>query len=114
MRSRTLSLYTLLLGMILLSAAAARGQSDTDTSVVTPNQEVKIAALGSTVAASADESDVFVASIATAVMDRNVCCDRNSALETKVVSASGGSLRSAGEKLRGAALPAKRVCNHRR
>jgi hypothetical protein len=69
--------------------------------IVHPNQEVRVAPLPSTVAASANESDVLVASVATAVMEKDVCCDRNSALEGRIPAANRVSLKELGEKLRG-------------
>ena len=55
-----------------------------------------------TVAAdSSSKSAAFAASIATELMERDVCCGRNSALEDQVTGAKGLSLKELGEKLRG-------------
>jgi hypothetical protein len=95
-----LRLSTLLL--ILVSCwMSAHSQTDGDSYVFHPNQEVRVAALPSVVAASTSESATLAASVATAVMDRNVCCDRNSALEDQVASAGKLSVKELGEKLRG-------------
>ena len=74
--------------------------------VISKNQELQVASLPSTVAASKSNSDVLVASVATAVLNPNVCCGRNSALEDPIIAASsptGGeiSLRAVGQRLRG-------------
>ena len=78
-----------------------RGQTGGDSYVFHPNQEVRVAALPSVVAASTSESATLTASVATAVMERDVCCDRNSALEDQVASSGQLSLKDLGEKLRG-------------
>ncbi len=96
---------TLLLIIIMSCCVNTNSQDYYDSYVVHPNQEVRIAALPSTVAASTSKSDVLVASVATAVMERDVCCGRNSALEDQIIAASAStgkiSLRELGEKLRG-------------
>ena len=66
--------------------------------VVHPNQEVRIASLPSVVADSTSDADVLAASVATAVMDPDICCGRNSALGDQVGSVSKFSLREPGEK----------------
>jgi hypothetical protein len=71
--------------------------------VFLPNQEVRVVALPSAVAASPSEADVLTANVATAMLERDVCCGRNSALEDRIPSAKGLSLRELGEKLRGKA-----------
>lgn len=68
--------------------------------VVHPDQEVQISSLPSVIASSKSDSDVMVASLATAVMDSAVCCGRNSALQDEVPS-DGTSLKELGYKLRG-------------
>ncbi len=91
--------------LIVIMSCCVNANSQTCSYLVHPNQEVRIAALPSTVAASTSKSDVLVASVATAVMERDVCCGRNSALEDQIVAASAStgkiSLRELGERLRG-------------
>jgi len=86
--------------LILISCSVnANGQSEGDTYVVRPNQEVRVASLPSVVADSTSESAVLTASVAIAAMQPDVCCGRNSALEDQMVS--GLSLKELGERLRG-------------
>lgn len=92
---------TLLLIIIMSCCVNTNSQDYYDSYVVHPNQKVQIASLPSAVAASTSESAVLAASVATAVMERDVCCDRNSALEDQITSAKKGSLREVGEELRG-------------
>jgi len=80
---------------------SADAQTESDGYVVHPYQEVRVASLPSTVADSTSESAVLAASVATAVMKPDVCCDRRSALEDQVASANKASLKELGEKLRG-------------
>jgi len=79
----------------------AYGQPEGSSYVLHPNQEVKVASLPSAVAASTSDSAVLAASLATALMEPEVCCGRNSALEDRIPSAKGLSLKELGEKLRG-------------
>ena len=94
-----------LLLIIIMTSCCVNANSQICGYVTRRDQEVRVAALPSTVAASTSESDVVVASVATAVMERDVCCGRNSALEDQVVAASASteklSLRELGERLRG-------------
>jgi len=94
---------SILLLMITESCCVnANSQTDVGPSYVFhPNQEVRVAALPSAVAVSTSESAVLAASVATAVMERDVCCGPNSALEDQVASANKVSLRELGQKLRG-------------
>jgi len=85
--------------LIFLLSCGALGQDFPP--VIHPNQEVQVEALPSVVAASRRKSDVMAASVATAVFDPQVCCDRDSALGDRVESANGRSLMVLGEKLRG-------------
>lgn len=73
----------------------------TDTYVIVPNQEVRLASLPSITAASKSKSDVMAASVATAVIDPDVCCGRNSALVDPVDSTNGRSLMLLGNKIQG-------------
>ncbi len=102
MRSKLhLPASTLLLIIIMSCCMNANSQDYYDSYIVRPNQEVQIASLPSVVAASKSKSDVMVSSVATAVIDPDVCCGRNSALVDRVDSANGRSLMLLGEKLRG-------------
>lgn len=94
-------LSTLLL--VVISCANAYGQLDQGQSpyVFHPNQEVRVASLPSVVADSTSDTDVLAASVATAVMDRAVCCDRNSALVDQLASITKFSLKELSEKVRG-------------
>jgi hypothetical protein len=88
---------------IVFCCADANSQSERcPYDVFLPNQEVRVASLPSTVAASTSESDVLAASVATAVLERDICCGRNSALENRVSSARL-PLKELGEKLQGSA-----------
>lgn len=92
---------TLLLAIVISCCVSANGQDDGDGCVFHPNQEVRVVSLPSVVADSPSESAAFAASIATELMERDVCCGRNSALEDQVTGAKGLSLKELGEKLRG-------------
>lgn len=69
--------------------------------VLHPHQEIKVAPLPSIMADSRAEADVVSASVATALMDPEICCGRNSALEDQVGSISRLSLKELGAKVRG-------------
>lgn len=92
-----------LLLVALFFCVNAHGQADQGQSpyVFRPNQEVRVASLPSLVAGSHDDDDVLTASVATAVMDPDICCDRKSALVDQVGSVTSFRLRELGEKLRG-------------
>jgi hypothetical protein len=93
----------LLLPALLLAISSCVNTSAQDVStayVFHPDQEVRVVSLPSIVAASKSDSDVMVASLATAVMEQDVCCGRKSALEDLAPS-DGKSLKELGEKLRG-------------
>ena len=89
--------------MIMSCGVNANGQDDVPYTgyIIHPNQEVRVASLPSTVAASTDEPAVLAASVATAVMEKDVCCGRSSALEARIPAAKKVSLKELGEKLRG-------------
>jgi hypothetical protein len=97
---RYLPALTLLFVAIMCCAVRAQDQPNGGY-VVHPNQEVRVASLPSTVASSTSESAVLTASLTTAIMQPDVCCDRNSALEARIPSARNMSLKDLGEKLRG-------------
>jgi len=89
---------TLLL-LVFSCSVNANGQSEGERYVFHANQELRVAPLPTVVADSTSESAVLAASVATAVMERDVCCGRNSALEDQVGTKL--SLRALGERLRG-------------
>ena len=89
---------TLLL-LVFSCSVNANGQSEGEGYVFHANQELRVAPLPTVVADSTSESAVLAASVATAVMERDVCCGRNSALEDQVGTKL--SLRALGERLRG-------------
>jgi hypothetical protein len=91
---------------IIIASCCLDANSQTDDRgpyVFLPNQEVRVVALPSTVAVSRSEADILTASVATAMLEGDVCCSRNSALEDRISSATGLSLRELGGKLRGRA-----------
>ncbi len=91
---------------IIITSGCINANSQTDDRgpyVFLSNQEVRVVALPSAVAASPSEGDVLTASVATTMLERDVCCGRNSALEDRIPSTKGSSLRELGEKLRGSA-----------
>lgn len=92
---------TLLLITVSCCLGASAQLDPTDSYIIVPNQEVQVASLPSVIAASRSKSDVMEASVATAVIDPDVCCGRNSALVDRVESANGRSLMLLGEKVRG-------------
>lgn len=93
-------LWTLLL--IVVPCVNVAGQDlPPDNYVVLPNQQVQVASLPSVVAASESKADVMAASVATAVIDPEICCGRNSALVDRVDATNGGSLMLLGKKVRG-------------
>ena len=83
--------------VITIHSVNARGQGY----AVLPHQEVRVAPLPSIVADSRADADVIAASVATAVMDPEICCGRKSALEDQVGSITRFSLKDLGAKLRG-------------
>jgi len=91
-----------LLALVVVFGANATAQDESGVSCVTnPNQEVRIASLPSITAQSKGDSSVAIAAVATAVMDSDVCCGRNSALEDRITTAPKSSLKELGERLRG-------------
>jgi len=94
-----------LLLVIIMTFCCVNADSQICGQVVRRNQEMRIASLPSTVAASTSKSDVLVASVATAVMNPDICCGRRSALEDQILAATAStgkiSLKELGEKLRG-------------
>jgi len=89
--------------LLVVLGVNAHGQLDQGQSpyVFHPNQEVRVASLPSVLADSTSDADVLAASVATAVMDRAICCDRNSALVDQLASITKFSLKELGEKVRG-------------
>jgi hypothetical protein len=87
--------------LVIVFCVNAHAQQDQPPAyVVHPNQEVRIA-VPSVVADSTSDVDVIAASVATAVLDGAVCCDRNSALADQVGSITKFSLKELREKLGG-------------
>jgi len=86
----------LLIASVSLSAGA---QTETNSYVFLPNQEVWVESLPAVVAASKNQSDVMLASVAVALMDAELCCDHASALADQVNG--GASLQEIGKALRG-------------
>ena len=84
----------------MLFCGNAFAQEVNNAYVFHPDQEVHVASLPAVVAASTNEPDVMLASLATAVMNPDVCCGRNSALEDQAPS-DGKSLKELGAKVRG-------------
>jgi hypothetical protein len=87
--------------LVIFFCVNAHAQQDQPPGyVVHPNQEVRIA-VPSVVAESTNDADVITASVAAAVLDGAVCCDRNSALVDQIGSITKFSLKELGEKLGG-------------
>lgn len=82
---------------LLLASCLALGQEE--SSVVHPNQEVRVSDLPMHTAQSADATAVLAASLETIFHDPDVCCGKNSALEDADLSAD--SLKELGGKLAG-------------
>lgn len=89
-----------LFGLLAILAISASAQANQGY-VLHPNQEVRIAPLPTVVAGSSSEPDVVAASLAIAMGDPAVCCDRNSALADQLGSVTTFSLKELGEKLHG-------------
>lgn len=87
--------------IIAVCGTNALAQSPTQGYVLHPHQEVQVASLPSIVADSTADTDVLAASLATAVMDPQICCGRKSALEDQVATISHSSLKELGQKIRG-------------
>lgn len=83
--------------VVTLYSTQAKGQGY----AVLPHQEVRVALLPSIVSDSKADADVLTASVATAVMDPEICCGRKSALEDQVGAIAQFSLKDLGAKLRG-------------
>jgi hypothetical protein len=97
---RHLFASTLLLGLIMACNKNAYSQLD-GASVVHPDQELEVTSLPSITASSPGANAVLIASLATVIMQPDVCCDPDSALEAQIPSARNLSLKDLGEKLRG-------------
>jgi hypothetical protein len=94
------SVGSALLGIIMSCVLPAYSQPD-GAYVVHPNQEQEVTSLPAITAASSSDHAVLVASLATVMMQSEVCCDRDSALEAQIPAGGNSSLKDLGEKLRG-------------
>lgn len=97
-----LSIPAALIVLVIFCSTNAHGQLDgAEGYTFHPNQVVQVASLPSAVADSTADTDVLTASVASAVMDPDICCDRKSALVDQLGSVTTFSLPQLGEKLRG-------------
>jgi len=95
------SRLSLLAFLALVAVSTSAQDQQTEGYVVHPNQEVRVASLPSVVADSSSDTSVLAASVAIAVGDPAICCERNSTLVDQVGSVTNFSLRELGEKVRG-------------
>lgn len=72
-----------------------------DRQVVSPDQEVEIHNLASSVARSKDPADVLMASLETLLNDKDVCCGKDSALADSLSAADPLSLKDVASRLDG-------------
>jgi hypothetical protein len=86
------SVGSALLGIIMSCVLPAYSQPD-GAYVVHPNQEQEVTSLPAITAASSSDHAVLVASLATVMMQSEVCCDRDSALEAQIPAGGNSSLR---------------------
>ena len=91
----------LVLIAIISCCLNAHSQAVSEPYAFHPNKEVKVAYLPSAVASSTKNSAVLAATLETAIMQPDVCCNRDSALEPQIPAARDLSLKDLGEKLRG-------------
>jgi len=97
-----LSIPAALIVIVIFCSVSAHGQLDgAEGYTFHPNQVIQVASLPSVVADSTADADVLTASVASAVMDPDVCCDRKSALVDQLGSVTTSSLQAVGEELRG-------------
>jgi hypothetical protein len=97
MNSKSASTLVLIISYCL----AAHSQVVNQPSTLRPNKEVKVAYLPSKAASSEKNSAVLAATLETAIMQPDVCCDRDSALEPQIPPARNLSLKDLGDKLQG-------------
>ena len=69
-----------------------------------PNLEARISGLPFLQAQSTDAPDVLAAALATVLKDRDLCCDRQSALEGRLPQSDPVSLKEVAAKLQGRQL----------
>jgi hypothetical protein len=74
LNQRHLFASTLLLGLIMACNKNAYGQPD-GAFVVHPDQELEVASMPSITASSSGAHAVLIASLATVIMQPDVCCD---------------------------------------
>lgn len=93
-------------GLALLGLVSiAYGQDYPGPSAVFhPNQEIRVNGLPSLRAESKDASDVLATSLATVLNDKDVCCERDSALEDRLPQSDPVSLKEVAAKLQGRQL----------
>lgn len=87
--------------ILIFCSPAANGQTEGQSYVIHPDQEVQVASLPLIVADSSSDADLLTASVATAVMNPEICCGRKSALADQVGTVTRFSLEELGAKLRG-------------
>jgi len=68
------------------------------------NLEVRISGLPSLKAQSSEAADVLATALATVLRDKELCCDRNSALEDRLPQSDPVSLKDVAAKLQGRQL----------
>jgi hypothetical protein len=93
MRVRFAGLWLLVVAFCLSALGQTEGFS------FFPNQEVRVESLPAIVASSKGRVDVMLASVATALMDPELCCGTKSALADQING--DGSLQEVGKGLRG-------------
>lgn len=92
--------YLPILALFIASfCVSAVAQPDAGSYLFLPNQEVRVESLPVVVAASKNQPDVMLASIAVALLDPELCCDHKSALADQVDG--DASLQEIGKALRG-------------
>jgi hypothetical protein len=69
-----------------------------------PNQEIRVSGLPSLKAVSKDAPDVLATAVAMVLNNKELCCDRDSALEDRLALSDPVSLKSVAAKLQGRQL----------
>jgi len=94
------TLLIVIMSVIMGCSVIAYGQPG-DVYAVHPNQQVEVTSLPSIVASSDSEHAVLATSLETVIVEPDICCDRDSALEAQIPPARNLSLKDLGEKFRG-------------
>jgi len=91
---------------LALASWLAYGQDVPGPSVtrVQTNLEIRVSGLPSLRAQSGDAPDVVATAVATVLNDKDLCCDRRSALEDRLPQSDPTSLREVAAKLQGRQL----------